>query len=29
MIIGKIEVQQFGKMTVTRGKEHVFLGMNI
>jgi hypothetical protein len=28
MIIGKIE-EQFGKMTVTRGKEHVFLGMNI
>ena len=28
MIIGKIE-DQFGKMTVTRGKEQVFLGMNI
>ena len=28
MIIDKIE-QQFGKMTVTRGREHVFLGMNI
>ena len=28
MIIGKIE-DPFGKMTVTRGKEHVFLGMNI
>ena len=28
MIIEKIE-ERFGKMTVTRGKEHVFLGMNI
>jgi hypothetical protein len=28
MIIGKLE-ERFGKMTVTRGKEHVFLGMNI
>ena len=28
MIIRKIE-ERFGKMTVTRGKEHVFLGMNI
>jgi hypothetical protein len=27
-IIEKIE-ERFGKMTVTRGKEHVFLGMNI
>jgi hypothetical protein len=27
-IIEKIEAQ-FGKMTVTRGREHVFLGMNI
>jgi hypothetical protein len=27
-VIGKIE-KRFGKMTVTRGKEHVFLGMNI
>ena len=27
-IIGAIE-EKFGKMTVTRGKEHVFLGMNI
>jgi hypothetical protein len=28
MIIEKIE-ERFGKMTVVRGKEHVFLGMNI
>jgi len=28
MIINKIE-ERFGKMTVTRGKEHVFLGMKI
>jgi hypothetical protein len=28
MIIGKLE-ERFDKMTVTRGKEHVFLGMNI
>ena len=28
MIVAKIE-ERFGKMTVTRGKEHVFLGMNI
>jgi hypothetical protein len=28
MIINKIEAQ-FGKMTVTRGREHVFLGMDI
>ena len=28
MIIEKIE-ERFGKMTVTRGREHVFLGMNI
>jgi hypothetical protein len=28
MIINKLE-EQFGKMTVTRGSEHVFLGMNI
>ena len=28
MIIDKLE-DRFGKMTVTRGKEHVFLGMNI
>ena len=28
MIIEKLE-ERFGKMTVTRGKEHVFLGMNI
>ena len=28
MIINKLE-EQFGKMTVTRGREHVFLGMNI
>jgi hypothetical protein len=28
MIIGKIE-ERFDTMTVTRGKEHVFLGMNI
>ena len=27
MIIDKLE-ERFGKMTVTRGKEHVFLGMN-
>jgi hypothetical protein len=27
-IIRKIE-ERFGKMTVTRGKDHVFLGMNI
>lgn len=27
-VINKIE-ERFGKMTVTRGKEHVFLGMNI
>jgi len=27
-VVEKIE-ERFGKMTVTRGKEHVFLGMNI
>jgi len=27
-VINKIE-ERFGKMTVTRGKEHIFLGMNI
>ena len=27
-VIQKIE-EKFGKITVTRGKEHVFLGMNI
>ena len=28
MIINKLE-EHFGKMTLTRGKEHVFLGMHI